>query len=327
MAVARIARVKTCKQCGIEYQWISGERGDLRGSCSLACRKARESERQSAKRAEGYRPPSRVPKFRKPPTPCQECGTPTTRPRFCCVPCSWRARDRRKGVRPLEKANAERAASAIRRGCAVCGVQFRPTRWGNHRNGEQTCCSRECSAQRKRSQTARHYDYPRANACDQCGRCVSLRAKYCSACSPWVQPNRCRDCGVEVSKGAQRCEPCRKKAVAASKAKAKANPAYRVRKRAAKAARRALERAAEADRFDPFEVFERDGWRCHMCGCSTPKRYRGTYRPNAPELDHIVPLAKGGQHTKVNTACSCRACNGAKSDRILGQPSLFSVAA
>ncbi|WP_413247018.1 HNH endonuclease [Sphingomonas sp. 1P06PA] len=74
-------------------------------------------------------------------------------------------------------------------------------------------------------------------------------------------------------------------------------------------------------------MFERDGWRCHLCHRSTPKRLRGSYKPSAPELDHIVPLAKGGSHTRANTACACRQCNGAKSDRVYGQPSLFSVAA
>lgn len=70
------------------------------------------------------------------------------------------------------------------------------------------------------------------------------------------------------------------------------------------------------------KVFERDGWRCHLCGCKTPKKLRGTYKPNAPEIDHIVPInAKGGSpgHVWENVACSCHNCNMTKGARIVGQ--------
>jgi 5-methylcytosine-specific restriction endonuclease McrA len=60
------------------------------------------------------------------------------------------------------------------------------------------------------------------------------------------------------------------------------------------------------------KVFERDGWRCQMCGKATPKYRKGTRYPNAPELDHRTPLALGGPHTYANTQCACRACNAAK---------------
>jgi 5-methylcytosine-specific restriction endonuclease McrA len=90
-------------------------------------------------------------------------------------------------------------------------------------------------------------------------------------------------------------------------------------RRTSKARRRALERGLEAERFDPIEVLARDGWRCHICKVSTPKRLRGSYDDRAPELDHIIPLAEGGKHTRINTACACRKCNNAKGARPLGQ--------
>lgn len=86
---------------------------------------------------------------------------------------------------------------------------------------------------------------------------------------------------------------------------------------------KAKRRAAVVERVDPIKVFERDGWMCHLCGCKTPRRLRGTLEPSAPELDHIVPIAKGGDHSYINTACACRQCNGAKSDSIIGQLLLF----
>jgi hypothetical protein len=71
-------------------------------------------------------------------------------------------------------------------------------------------------------------------------------------------------------------------------------------------------------------VFQRDGWRCQVCGRSTPKSRRGTNHSNAPELDHRVPLAAGGPHSYDNVQCACRRCNGAKGSRfIVGQLPLF----
>jgi 5-methylcytosine-specific restriction endonuclease McrA len=71
------------------------------------------------------------------------------------------------------------------------------------------------------------------------------------------------------------------------------------------------------------KVCARDGWRCQLCGCATPKRLRGTYKPNAPEIDHIVPMGAGGGHTWDNVQCSCRQCNSNKGAKPLGQQRLI----
>ena len=90
-------------------------------------------------------------------------------------------------------------------------------------------------------------------------------------------------------------------------------------RRACKARRRAAKRGNRCERFDPIEVLERDKWRCQMCGVITPKRLRGTHGPRAPELDHVIPLALGGEHSRANTQCACRSCNQAKGATPLGQ--------
>jgi len=69
----------------------------------------------------------------------------------------------------------------------------------------------------------------------------------------------------------------------------------------------------------PHEVFKRDKWRCRACGCKTPKELRGTIEPNAPELDHVIPLSLGGPHTRKNLQCLCRSCNSKKSAKYEGQ--------
>jgi 5-methylcytosine-specific restriction endonuclease McrA len=69
----------------------------------------------------------------------------------------------------------------------------------------------------------------------------------------------------------------------------------------------------------PEIVFARDKWRCQLCKVRTPKRLRGTTHPRAPELDHIVPIAAGGDHTWNNVQCACRKCNGEKGSAPAGQ--------
>ena len=63
------------------------------------------------------------------------------------------------------------------------------------------------------------------------------------------------------------------------------------------------------EEVDPLMVLARDRWRCQVCGIDTPPHLRGSFADNAPELDHIVPRAAGGEHSYKNTRCSCRRCN------------------
>lgn len=67
--------------------------------------------------------------------------------------------------------------------------------------------------------------------------------------------------------------------------------------------------AAFIEQIDPLMVLERDNWRCQICGCETPWHLRGSYDDAAPEIDHIVPLSKGGEHSYLNVQCACRRCN------------------
>jgi 5-methylcytosine-specific restriction endonuclease McrA len=74
----------------------------------------------------------------------------------------------------------------------------------------------------------------------------------------------------------------------------------------------------------PVEVFMRDQWHCQICGKPTPEKNRGTHYPNAPELDHRIPMSLGGGHLYSNVQCVCRRCNLAKSNRnCVGQFPLF----
>lgn len=109
-------------------------------------------------------------------------------------------------------------------------------------------------------------------------------------------------CRLPFAKAFQRCPAC---------SAVRAAAARRARKSAEKAVRRAR-MMIPGETFDPAEVFARDGWRCRCCGVATPQALRGSSHPDAPELDHWVPLAAGGAHSRENGRCMCRTCNGDK---------------
>ena len=86
---------------------------------------------------------------------------------------------------------------------------------------------------------------------------------------------------------------------------------------------RAKLRLVKVETVDPLVVFKRDGWRCQICKRKLHNRERGTYKDTAPELDHIIPLSKGGEHSYRNTQCACRKCNADKKGNVRGQIRLF----
>ena len=104
---------------------------------------------------------------------------------------------------------------------------------------------------------------------------------------------------------------------AEKKAEYKTTDGYKNAKKANRIKRKAIQRGATvAQTINPFLILDRDKWKCYLCGVKTPKELRGTYLDNAPELDHVIPLSKGGLHVESNLRCACRKCNAEKSDQI-----------
>ena len=59
-----------------------------------------------------------------------------------------------------------------------------------------------------------------------------------------------------------------------------------------------------------FSIYERDGYRCRNCGVN------GRYNKYVQlEIDHIIPIAKGGKTTYDNLQTLCHKCNVEKGDR------------
>ena len=76
--------------------------------------------------------------------------------------------------------------------------------------------------------------------------------------------------------------------------------------------RRALKRNAIIEDFNPVDVFKRDGYRCQLCGKKTRPDFKNPNHLLYPNLDHIIPLSDGGDHSMANTQCLCHQCNSAK---------------
>lgn len=235
------------------------------------------------------------------------------RPRkFCSTACREQAYRAAKGV--IRRWADGMPACRIEHSCLYCDGTFRPKRAGRTR-----FCCRACAFAWKTAVAAltkpavfRVYRRPRAEESPAAVKRI----------------RRCPDCGAgPIETRAHRCDECR--ATRFDQARRRAIAAGRQRRRedgtkaAERKARKLKMRGVAVEAVNPIVVLDRDKWTCQLCGTKTPKRLRGTYESRAPEIDHIVPISQGGEHSYSNVQCACRACNLSKSGRPLGQMRLF----
>jgi 5-methylcytosine-specific restriction endonuclease McrA len=243
--------------------------------------------------------------------PCKGCGVQIARLKFCNRDCSrrWHGANtaRKKGVIPLAEYRTHIRAAALVT-CTECRAGFlrisgRP----------QSFCSRDC----------RHAEAKRGAALSAEIMVYRLwamgygRGVQATRYQRWGQRARvpCMVCAKPVGRERTKIYP----APTCSRACASKTPTAKENKRSCRRVGKARKRAATVECVNYLRVFERDSWRCQFCRKLTPKEKRGTFHPRAPELDHIIPLSKGGEHSYRNTQLLCRACNSAKSDSDEGQ--------
>lgn len=290
-----------CEHCGKEY--IHNRKTMY---CSHECAKMAQSERLKRERQEN-----------KETAYCKWCGKEFI-PEHGAIYCSKRCQQKAKHKRQ----NRIKKPLSYTYTCKYCGKVFHPMS-----NERQYCC-KSCSVK------DRHKDKPPKSpkvkpVCVICGKEFEgpLNSKYCSKeCQKEkakrrayetskikheakTRPRKCKECGRIFTP-----EYGAKKRMFCSEICCKRNTS-----RIAKATRRARQHGNAYEPINPIEIFQRDQWTCQLCGIKTPRKLRGTTNDRAPELDHIIPLAKGGEHTRKNVQCSCRKCNQAKGDTILGQ--------
>lgn len=245
-----------------------------------------------------------VPKAPKPAQPCATCGGPTTPGKtYCSAACS-----------SLRDGRPRRAG----RHCEVCGKQYDAT------YREQRTCGRACGL------TLKYGNRPPLPECDRwpssriyTGNCAwcdqpfvrrRSRPTYCSkscgdqAYNQRVRPPRhrrgewrCESCEAPVADHQRKCDDCR--AAVRRDARRRRRQAERVRK---------LGLAHEP--YTLAVIASRDRYRCGLCG----KRVAMTKQvphPKAPTIDHVMPIACGGDDTRANVQLAHFLCNSVKGPR------------
>ena len=73
--------------------------------------------------------------------------------------------------------------------------------------------------------------------------------------------------------------------------------------------RYALKKGAFVEDVNPIELFAEQGGVCYLC--------KVQFKFKEMELDHVMPLARGGKHKKSNCKMACRHCNRSKGSKTL----------
>lgn len=69
------------------------------------------------------------------------------------------------------------------------------------------------------------------------------------------------------------------------------------------------------EKFTELEIFERDNWICQICLVEVDKTLPFPMSMSK-SLDHIIPVAKGGSHTRENVRLAHLVCNMRKGDKL-----------
>ena len=182
--------------------------------------------------------------------------------------------------------------------CLVCGTVFGRTQRKNRRRS----CSVACRAKLRRREGKWKIHERVCLECSALFKAEHIERRYCG--------NRCRAL-ARRSRHSRECAVCRNSDKVCKRCDQDTQNAHVAR-------RRALLLGVVIEQFDNTEIFERDGWRCQICHRKTRPNVRRDH-PLKRNLDHIIPVMKGGGHTRLNVQCLCRACNAKKSAGMDGQ--------
>ena len=175
--------------------------------------------------------------------------------------------------------------------CGVCGNKFIAC------NNNQKICSEGCRIISKREQARERFRENRQ-----------------------AEIFKCKECGKEVvaEYGDQRRSFCDD---GCARRYARTTEGYKVSKKMYKQKRRAQLKGAAVERVNNQYIFERDRWRCGICGKKVDKNLKYPH-PRSASLDHVVPISQGGEHSKRNCQLAHFDCNRKKSDGSLGAEQL-----
>lgn len=148
--------------------------------------------------------------------------------------------------------------------------------------------------------------------CPKCGEDKALAEFGKDRHKPDGLQSRCRSCQRQLTAARRAAnpdyrQPRRSPEVARKNAKRwrQRNPE---KARAQAALRRASKRAADTERFSYGEIYERDQWKCQICGEAINREAQHP-SPMSRSVDHRIPIARGGAHTRANCQAAHLRCN------------------
>lgn len=252
---------------------------------------------------------------------CESCGVAFKskhrhkNAKYCSYECSYAAKRKNQKICPIcgqsffastkrqrtcsVSCGRELVRQALRKTCACCGKLFLPPKKG------QRFCNKKCrvayliSAKKKACRFCGIEFYPHKSDDEFCSRkCCNNFFKR----TVGVGDKQCARCGTAFSsrkKNAMFCsDDCR----------IKTNKDLR--------RFRARDQEIGCKSITIAAVGARDGWICGICGKYIPI----ADNPNsneAPSLDHIIPISKGGLHSWDNIQIAHRVCNSRKSSKTI----------
>lgn len=185
--------------------------------------------------------------------------------------------------------------------CAGCNLTFEPPRW-------QQFCSRECQGRNAASQRFKVAIEKQCTACTAGFSTTNPKRTTCTkACMQWthnhpgvlrILDKECQHCLTPFRADTPRRKYC------GSECQLRINQQRRNRRTT----------HCFIEDVSKTVVATRDKWRCQLCG----KRVSQTLQyphPMSPSLDHVIPIARGGEHSYANTQLAHLTCNIRKRDK------------
>lgn len=211
---------------------------------------------------------------------CATCGSPLSGQAkiYCSRVCS----NRRAGVvRPP-------------RTCPVCGKQFRNS------GGVTRTCSSDCARDLRYQTTGKPWPSSPiyVQDCVICQRPFVTRRPAGDSCPPCSEYRRC-PCGWIIRKPQRLCDTCREFRLREQR---------ETQRRQARAGSRKQRRPVRSEPYALAEIAKRDGYRCGLCGKRVAMGLAVPY-PDAPTIDHIVPISVSGDDTRANVQLAHFLCN------------------
>lgn len=253
---------------------------------------------------------------------CARCGAtfmPAWRGRrtYCTRECADAAHLNAARARVVYVVHAPRR-------CAACGEMFTPKpKAARQKYCKAKCKQRTNNARQRRSWLPLTNPSAEPKACASCGSEFVPKRRtrmYCydSYCAQSAYKKRKRAGeGLRQREHVVTCDGCGKKFVAK-------HPLARWCPGGKCASRhwglvKSRQRGQLSDAtYTDLQIFERDRWRCHLCGKKV-RRDVDRMHPEGATIDHLVPTALGGKDEPGNVATAHRRCNRAKGTRAVGE--------